>query len=637
MFGLHHQIHTLKQNGSSIADYYHKLNALWKQIDAMIELPKCVCNASESFKKHNQLMKLMQFLMVLDDSYMQSRSSILSREVLPNVRSAYATISSEKSHRVASGSIVGSLLKESGFCLSLMQVGSSGLVCDNCGFNGHTIERCFKIIGYPADFRKRRANQHMTYTDEELDNVLDISHLKVKVGHPNGTEAFISKIRNLKLSNDLILYDVPTTTAHQPYDDERVDPNLNSDSKSQSDSSHFSVSGRDVNTADFPNNSGNDADSSEDIFATHNEKVTTLEDNIFSEDLPIDRKAIESKWIYKIKYRSSGEIDRYKIRLVAQGFSQKEWIDYEETFASVVKMVTIICLLNVAISKAWLVFQLDVNNAFLYDDLVETVYMKPPEGYFPSRNKVCRLKKSLFGLKQAPRQWNAKLTSTLIENGFSQSKSDYSLYTKFDKGIFLALLVYVDDIIITGNNISEIENFKIYLKSKFMIKDLGKLKYFLGIEVIETNKCICLNQRKHVLNLLSEYGLGIHIVKNSNKNLLAYSDADWAKCVVIRKLVTRYCVFLNNSLVSWKSKKQNTLSKSLTEAEYRALALVTSEVIWILKFLKDLEIDNLLPVTLHCDSNSAIKIAANPVFQERTKHLEIDLHFVREKLSKRCC
>ncbi|GJR66224.1 hypothetical protein Tco_0012289 [Tanacetum coccineum] len=108
MFGLHNQIDTLKQNGSSIADYYHKLNALWKQYDAMIELSKCVCNASEGFKKHNQLLKLMQFLMGLDDSYMQIRSTILSRETLPDVKSAYATISSEESHRVSVGSIVGS-------------------------------------------------------------------------------------------------------------------------------------------------------------------------------------------------------------------------------------------------------------------------------------------------------------------------------------------------------------------------------------------------------------------------------------------------------------------------------------------------------------------------------------------------
>ncbi|GKD36347.1 hypothetical protein Tco_1251856 [Tanacetum coccineum] len=137
-----------------------------------------------------------------------------------------------------------------------------------------------------------------------------------------------------------------------------------------------------------------------------------------------------------------------------------------------------------------------------------------------------------------------------------------------------------------------------------------------------------------MLYLKSCPGLGVHITKTSGMFLTAYSDADWAKCVVTRKYVTRYCVFLNNYLVSWKSKKQNTLSKSSTEAEYRAFASVTSEVIWILKFLKDLQIENLLPVLLHCDSNSAIKIAANLVFHERTKHLEIDLHFVREKVLK---
>nr|GEY71227.1 ribonuclease H-like domain-containing protein [Tanacetum cinerariifolium] len=105
---------------------------------------------------------------------------------------------------------------------------------------------------------------------------------------------------------------------------------------------------------------------------------------------------------------------------------------------------------EVATLKENIFLRLDVNNAFLYGDIEEDVFMKHPEGYFPSDNKVCRLKKSLYGLKLAPRQWNAKLTSTLIENRFSQSKSDYSLYTKSDKGVFLALLIYVDDIIITG-------------------------------------------------------------------------------------------------------------------------------------------------------------------------------------------
>ncbi|GJU31338.1 ribonuclease H-like domain-containing protein [Tanacetum coccineum] len=107
-FSLHHKIHTLRKNGSSIADYYHRLNTLWKQFDALIKLPRCTCHAADDFKKHNELMKLMQILMGLDDTYMQIRSSILSREVLPDVRSSYVTIFNEESYRVASSSIDGS-------------------------------------------------------------------------------------------------------------------------------------------------------------------------------------------------------------------------------------------------------------------------------------------------------------------------------------------------------------------------------------------------------------------------------------------------------------------------------------------------------------------------------------------------
>ncbi|GKC68221.1 ribonuclease H-like domain-containing protein [Tanacetum coccineum] len=404
--------------------------------------------------------------LLLDDSYMQIRGSILSREVFHDVRSAYATISSEESYRVAAGSIVD---EQMATLISLIK--------DN-------------KIGKNMQANMSGTNQHMTYTDKELDNVLDISHLKIKVGHPNGTEAFISKIGNLKLSNGLVLYDVMVIPeycitlifVHKlakeikiPNDDERVDHNLNSDQRSQSDSINSSEFGSGVNTTDFTvNNFRNDVDSSDDILLLIMRRSSRQ--SVFPKNY--NDFVVESKVKYGLE-KSSGEIDRYKARLVAQGFGQKEGIDYEETFSLVVKMVTVRCLWNIVVSMAWPVFQLDVNNAFLYGDLEEVVYMKPPEGYFPSGNKVCRLKKSLYGLEQAPRQWNAILTSTLIENGFSQSKSDYSLYTKSDKGVFLAFLVYVDDIIITGNSVSEIEKFK----------------------------GICLNQRKYVLDLLSEYGM----------------------------------------------------------------------------------------------------------------------------------
>ncbi|GKD94178.1 ribonuclease H-like domain-containing protein [Tanacetum coccineum] len=217
-----------------------------------------------------------------------------------------------------------------------------------------------------------------------------------------------------------------------------------------------------------------------------NKEMKALYDNDTWEitELPSDRKTIRSKWVFKNKYKSDGEIERYKARLVAKGFNQKERVDFDETFSLVVKIVTVMCLLNLAVQNSLPLYQLDINNAFLYGDLDETIYMTLPEG-----------------------QWNANLTQTLIDNGFSQSKSDYSLFTKSNDHGFLALLVYVDDIIVTGSNILEIEKFKEFLKSRFMIKDLGKFKYFLGIEVVDTDDGICLSQRKYCLDILSEFGL----------------------------------------------------------------------------------------------------------------------------------
>ncbi|GJR79346.1 ribonuclease H-like domain-containing protein [Tanacetum coccineum] len=340
------------------------------------------------------------------------------------------------------------------------------------------------------------------------------------------------------------------------------------------------------------------------------------------------------------------------------------------------------------VQNNWCLSQLDINNAFLYGDLSETVYMDLPEGYFSLDDKrVCRLKKSLYGLKQAPKQWNAKLTHTLIENGFKQSKSDYSLFTKSENGNFTALLVYIDDIIITRNNSTEIENFKKFLKTKKycldLLSDFGLLACKPSTTPLEQNLSItnepididkvldniteyqkligkfiylthtrpdiyyfvnCLSQFMHkplgshlrialrVLRYLKgNPGKGVHIVRQPKASLEAFVDADWAKCLITKKSITNFCIKLNGTLISCKSKKQHTLLKSSTEAEYRAMASVTSEIIWILKILKDLEWDKVLHVNLFCDSQAAIKIAANPVFHERTKHLEIDLHFIRDE------
>ncbi|XP_071688695.1 uncharacterized mitochondrial protein AtMg00810-like [Rutidosis leptorrhynchoides] len=348
--------------------------------------------------------------------------------------------------------------------------------------------------------------------------------------------------------------------------------------------------------------------------------------------------------------------------------------------------------------------------------------MTLPEEFFSKDDKrVCKLVKSLYGLKQAPRKWNEKFCDALYEYGFVKSVNDYSLFVKFTSNACIYLLVYVDDIVITGSSLKDIQDCKTYLSTKFKIKDLGNLEYFLGIELVNNDSGVCLSQRKYILEVISEFGMltnkpvatpmesgivfanlhehsrydylldniseyqklvgkliyialtrpdiaytvhclsqhmhsplashlkaamrilkylretpgkGIFLSKYDRYDLSAFVDSDYGKCSFSRKSVTGFCVFLGKSLISWKSKKQSTISRSSAETEYRALAYVTCEIIWILKILKDLNVKTNLPVKIFRDYKSALQIAKNPVFHERTKHFKIDLYFVRGKIEK---
>jgi len=171
-------------------------------------------------------------------------------------------------------------------------------------------------------------------------------------------------------------------------------------------------------------------------------------------------------------------------------------------------MTSVCCFLAVAIAKGWELHQLDVNNAFLHGDLKEEVYMKLPLGFkCNDEAKVCHLKKSLYGLRQAPRQWFAKLSSKLCEHEFARSYADYSLFTYSKDDIFMSVLVYIDDIVLAGNNYMASKKFKDYLNTCFSIKNLGPLKYFLGIEVARGTQGLFLSQRKYALKIIDEYGL----------------------------------------------------------------------------------------------------------------------------------
>ncbi|GJW82025.1 putative RNA-directed DNA polymerase [Tanacetum coccineum] len=959
-FILLQKIHNFKQGELTVSKYYLKLNSLWREFDIMTKLPKCSCATRDDVSKHNQLIKLMQFLMGLNDVFQPIKSSLLARVTLPDVKDAFAIISREESHRGIASSSSGSVTKPqvSSFVAKSnswnnsrnkkinnnKKIGNStnnrgpnpNLHCTNCGKVGHTIDRCFDIIGYPPRHNKNtgpKSNGPRTFNANSVSSSSEKGNVQANMvgrGHPNGALAKIKYVGNLNLSNKIVLFAVlawsspdqavdmfhqdlnftkdsyvsPYDICHKakqtrepfplsdhqttyigelihldlwgPYKDEVYDHFVNyinmtlnqfncSIKTVRSDNgtgfinnkmnvlfnslgiihqttcaytpqqnriaerkrrhllnvarsllyqsglplskwtecvltfaylinrlpssvlngkspfelvygfkpklSHlrsfgylcfssilnsfdkfspksekcvligysatkkaYKVYGLESKHSDFqsplsPNDDGiffqapNDegsaqpcsssADNSEVNLATSMGDNSSSEGNVPSNssplsqsdlpgnsnqglpdlrrlnstnycfsttlnnsteptthskaiknpnwieamnneiealnrndtwticDLPPMRKAVGSKWLWKIKYKSTGEIERYKARVVAKGFSQREGFDYLETFSLVVQMSTVKWMLNVAICNNWDLFQLEINNAFLYGDLIEDVYMTLSPGF---------------------------------DNDKSKYKYDYSLFIKKSDNVFIMLLVYVDDIVITENDVSEINKFKMFLKSKFQIKDLGKFKYFLGIEVLDNKDGICLSQRKYCLDLLHEYGLlagkpvetpltenttlnhiesnadpllsniayvvhclsqfmhssfnshldaamrvlrylksspgnGIQINRNGNLKLRAFADFEWARCPTTKKSV------------------------SSTEAEYRSMAFATCEVIWLSNLLSDMGVTGLLHVVMYCDNSSALQIAANPIFHEKSKHFEIDVHLVREKVA----
>jgi hypothetical protein len=219
-------------------------------------------------------------------------------------------------------------------------------------------------------------------------------------------------------------------------------------------------------------------------------------------------KPIGSKWVYIVKLKSDGSLDRYKARLVALGNKQEYGFDYEETFAPVAKITIVRTILAIAASKAWPLHQMDVKNVFLHGDLKEEIYMKLPPGMSTTASdEVCKLRRSLYGLKQAPRAWFEKFRNTLLTFSFTQSQYDSSLFFYKTTTGMVFLLVYVDDIIITGNDIGLITKLQHMLRSTFQMKDLGHLTYFLGLEVHSRDHGLFLNQHKYIQDLIELAGL----------------------------------------------------------------------------------------------------------------------------------
>ncbi|RVW61630.1 Retrovirus-related Pol polyprotein from transposon RE1 [Vitis vinifera] len=357
-------------------------------------------------------------------------------------------------------------------------------------------------------------------------------------------------------------------------------------------------------------------------------------------------------------------VDRLKARLVAKGYTQVYGSDYGDTFSPVAKIAS-------------------VPLASLHGCYVFLASLSGESGL------VCRLRRSLYGLKQSPRAWFSRFSSVVQEFGMLRSTADHSVFYHHNSlGQCIYLVVYVDDIVITGSDQDGIQKTKATSFTHFQTKDLGKLKYFLGIEIAQSSSGVVLSQRKYALDILEETGMldckpvdtpmdpNVKLVPGQGEPLgdpgryrrlvgklnyltitrpdisfpakvycsenrghtqvVGYTDADWAGSPTDRRSTSGYCVFIGGNLISWKSKKQDVVARSSAEAEYRAMALATCELIWLRHLLQELRFGKDEQMKLICDNQAALHIASNPVFHERTKHIEVDCHFIREKIASGC-
>eukprot|EP00253_Pinus_taeda_P028107 PITA_28107 len=370
---------------------------------------------------------------------------------------------------------------------------------------------------------------------------------------------------------------------------------------------------------------------------------------------PLGRKIVRCKWVYRTKSAADGQITRRKARLVAKGFQQVHGIDCDETFAPVAKMDSIRLTLAIAAAEWWEVHQMDVKNAFLHGDLSEEIYMEQPHGFIQDSSLVCRLKKSLYGLKQAPRAWYAKMDSFLLSQNFERCKSDPNVYMLRTHDSLLILVLYVDDLLITGSSASAIATVKRALHDRFLMTDMGPLHFFLGLEISHDATGIKLSQAKYAQDLLERFRMtdckpaptpflsgvrledggphelhcnaakrilryvqgtitfGIHYAKGTALNLLGFTDSDWAGDNIDRKSTFEYSLSLGSRPICWSSKKQVAISLSLAEAEYRGVVNITIEALWLQHFLTELGVQFHQPIVIWCDNQSTLKFCRDPV------------------------
>ncbi|KAK4385506.1 Retrovirus-related Pol polyprotein from transposon RE1 [Sesamum angolense] len=556
VYQLRRAIASVTQGTSTVVDYFNNLTALWDELECLMPTKTCTCGLctcgfTKITAEEDNLTKLVQFLMGLDDSFDGIRNQILVMDSFPSINKAYSMVlrverqqmvnmqNNDNSEGVAlhtkwtnNRGVNGQRNGHKGKGL----IDKRSLTCSNCGKTGHSRETCFKLHGVPDWYRDLKDQKRKDGTQTRGFNVM------ARDGAENVTE-FGEAMKQVTEFLKLMKGQLPSTTTDplqinfaQGEDFAGIGASRDSfindfgswivdtgaTNHMCADSSLFTHTHTLINKSSvhLPDGSSQPVkltgvdkrtktilvvgkvlgglyiidSSSFDSSVIECHSVPVAISNLYTVNAVLEPKSFleatkHAHWREAmVKLKQDGFVDIFKARLVAKGYTQIEGVDYYDSFSPVARTVTVRLFIAIATAYSWPILQLDVNNAFLHGQLDEEVYMTPPEGYEKAHpGLVCKLKKSLYGLKQASRQWNIELTSKLEAYGFKQSPHDHCLFTMRSNSCFLALIVYVDDVLLTGTSIDALVAVKTYLDDLFTIKDLRHAKYFLGLELARSS------------------------------------------------------------------------------------------------------------------------------------------------------
>ena len=442
-------------------------------------------------------------------------------------------------------------------------------------------------------------------------------------------------------------------------------------------------------------------------------------------DRPSGKKVVQSKWVLRVKTNELGEIEKYKARVVAKGYSQVEGIDYDQTFSPTVRFESIRQLVALGTSKGMEMHQMDVTTAFLYAPLEEEVFMQQPEGTIKEgeEGKVMRLLKCLYGLKQSPRQWNICIDTTLKQLGFVRLKSDVGIYVKGSGEGAVYIALYVDDLFLVGMLLANIKVVKEGLGREFKMKDMGEARFLLGIEIRrQEGGDVFLGQERYAKGVISRFNMegcksvstpmeqgnllsilqqpssdvdkenmasipyrsaigslmylstctrpdiaaavselskysqnpgmahwegvkrvmryvsgtvneGLLYKRGAQVEVWGYSDASHAGEKATSRGRAGYIFLSAGAAISWRSSMMKVVTHSSCESEYVGLSDAGNESIYLMQLQGELGVGGSC-VLVYGDNESSLKLAENPVFHQRSKHILLKYHSIRDQVEK---